>query len=66
MRADLDKPNTSQGATPAGIAAQIGHTAMVKLLYDHGADIHRASNDGERPIHDAARNGHDETVLLIL
>ena len=39
---------------------------MVQLLYDLGADVHRARNGGQRPIHDAARGGHDKTVLLLL
>ena len=66
MRADLDKPNTVDGAAPASMAAQRGHTAMVQLLYDLGADVHRASNDGGRPIHVAAQLGQDKTVLLLL
>ena len=34
---------------------------------DHaGADVHRARDNGVRPIHDAARNGRDKTVLLFL
>ena len=40
---------------------------MVQLLYDLGADVHRARTiDGGRPIHDAAKYGHDRTVLLLL
>ena len=66
LRADLDKPTTVDGGTPAGIAAQQGHVAMVQLLYDLGADVHRARNDGVRPIHMAANQGHDKTVLLLL
>ena len=58
LRADLGKPNTVDGATPAIIAAQNGHTAMVQLLHDLGADVHRAVNDGARPIHLAADGGH--------
>ena len=42
LRADLDKPNTAEGAPPANVAAQQGHTAMVQLLYNLGADVHRA------------------------
>ena len=54
LRADVGKPNTVDGGTPAHAAAQQGHTAMVQLLYDLGADVHRAANDGSRPIHDAS------------
>ena len=32
LRADLDKPNTVDGGTPAHVAAQDGYTAMVQLL----------------------------------
>ena len=58
MRADLDKPSTTETeAVPAHMAAQCGHTAMVQLLYDLGADVHRERNDGARPIHSAAYHG---------
>ena len=66
LRADLDKPNTVHGDTPAGIAAHKGHTAIVQLLHDLGADVHRARNNGSRPIHSAAREGRDKTVLLLI
>jgi len=66
LRADLDKPNTTEGGPPAGIVAQFGHTAMVQLLYDLGADVHRARPDGTRPILGAAGNGHVKTVFLLL
>ena len=67
MRADLDKPATDEaGATTAHIAAQQGHTAMVQLLYDLGADVHRAANTGDRPIHAAAQLGHDKILLLLI
>ena len=66
MRADLDKPNTADGATPTHVAAQCGHTAMVQLLYDLGADVHRANNRGTRPIYSAAQQGHEKALLLII
>jgi len=66
LRAGLDEPNTADGGTPASIAAHQGQTAMVQLLYDLGADVHRAANVGTRPIHDAAKAGCDEAVLLLL
>ena len=67
LRADLDKPATDEaGGTPTGIAVRDGHTAMVQLLYDLGADVHRTANDGVRPMHVAALHGHDKTVLLLL
>ena len=66
-RADLDKTATDEaGGAPVGLAAQLGHTAMVQLLYDLGADVHRPSNDGVRPIHSASQCGRDKTVLLLL
>ena len=47
LRADFDKPNTHDGGVPAGIAAGNGHTAMVQLLYDLGAEANRArAGDG--------------------
>ena len=66
LRADLDKPNKEMGATPSTIAAQEGHRAMVQLLYDLGADVHRARNNGARPIHAAAVEGRNGTLFLLL
>ena len=66
MRADLDKPTTIHGVTPAQIAAGHGHTAMVQFLFDLGADVHLARHDGRRPIHTAARFGHYTTVGVLL
>merc|ERR1712216_953295 len=66
LRADLDKPETTRGHLPIGMASQSGHTAIVQLLDSLGADIHRESNDGARPIHVAARNGRNITVVLLL
>ena len=39
---------------------------MVQLLHDLGADVHRAINDGTRPIHAAAQQGHDKIMLLLI
>ena len=65
MRADLDKPNAVDGGSPAHIAAEHQNTDMVQLLYDLGADVHRARPDGGRPIHAAAGIGRNDTVLLL-
>ena len=66
LRADLDKPNTVDGASPAYIAASKGNTAMVHLLHDLGADVHRVAKRGDRPIHASAHTGQEKTVLLLL
>ena len=65
LRADVDRGAVEMGVTPAHIAAQNGHTAMVQFLYDIGADIHRARNNGLRPIHDAARTGQELSLIHI-
>ena len=44
-------------------ASRNGHTEIVKLLLEAGADVH-AKNDG--PLRLASENGHTEVVKLLL
>ncbi|MCB9678201.1 MAG: ankyrin repeat domain-containing protein [Alphaproteobacteria bacterium] len=38
------------GLDPVGLAAASGHTEVVRLLLQAGADPHIANNEGYRPI----------------
>ncbi|EXJ68497.1 uncharacterized protein A1O5_08290 [Cladophialophora psammophila CBS 110553] len=56
------------GISPLWIAAQQGHTRIVKLLIDgYQADVNTASTDSKRtPLHQASQNGHTEIVRILL
>ena len=48
------------------MAAKNGHTEIVKLLLEQGAQIEEVSEDNRTPFHLAAMKGHTETVKLLL
>lgn len=59
---------SADGFTPLGLAAFFGHPPAVRLLLDHGADVHAVARNAMRvqPIH-AATAAHDaESVRLLL
>ena len=67
--ADGADPNTKDpqsGSTVLSIAALMGHTKVVSLLLEHGADINAKSRDGGTALHAAAFLGRVETVELLL
>ena len=66
LGADLDTPQPQDGGSAAHVAAQLGHTQMVKLLAVLRADVHRRRPDGLIPLHDAAMKGRDAIVRLLL
>jgi hypothetical protein len=54
-------------STPFEVAACCGKTDYVKFLLDYGANIEtRRSWDGRTALMDAALNGHNETLKLLL
>ena len=55
-------------ATPLFLAAENGHTRVIELLLDAGADIHGAEGSRRReyPLHAASAGGHLETIDLLL
>ena len=67
--ADGADPNTKDpqsGSRVLALAALMGHTEVVALLLEHGADINARSQDGGTALHAAAFLGRAETVKLLL
>ena len=63
---DLNKAD-KKGKTPLHIAAENGHTEIVKaLLTGEGIDINARGDSNLTPLHYAARNGHIEVVEVLL
>ncbi|XP_043237792.1 oxysterol-binding protein-related protein 1-like [Amphibalanus amphitrite] len=52
--------------TALHLATYFGHTRVVELLLEHGADINAVNQCGDTPLHKAAHIGHEELVLLLL
>ena len=63
---DVNKALTDSGATPAFIAAQHGHTDMVRCLAENGAKLDQATNEGATPTYIAAEQGHVDVARLLL
>jgi ankyrin repeat protein len=65
---DVNKTDCSQdhSVTPLHTALIHGHDAIVELLLKHGADVHRAANNGRTPLHIAASNGRANVVEWLL
>ncbi len=68
LAGDAD-PNTmdpQSGSTLLATAALMGHTEIVAVLLEHGADVNIKSRDGATALHTAAFLGRAETVKLLL
>lgn len=64
--ADVNGHN-NYGFLPISNAASKGHSAMIGLLLEHGADVNKTEKDGvTTAIHKAATNGHAEAVRVLL
>ena len=67
--ADGADPNTmdpQSGSILLATAALMGHTEVVALLLEHGADVNAKSRDGSTALHTSAFLGRVETVKLLL
>ena len=64
--ADPNTKDPQSGGTLLATAALMGHTEVVALLLEHGADINAKSRDGGTALHAAAFLGRAETVKFLL
>ena len=59
----VERTSTPTATVPSGVPQAYGHTEMVKLLLDHGVDIHADVNDA---LQQSAGRSYTETVGLFL
>ena len=52
--------------SPLTLAACGGHTDLALLLLERGANIEEVNDEGYTPLMEAAREGHEEMVSLLL
>ena len=64
--ADPNTKDPQSGSTLLATAALMGHTKVVSVLLEHGANINARSRDGGTALHAAAFLGRVETVKLLL
>jgi hypothetical protein len=64
--ADVNLQSESNGYTPLTWASSRGHTEVVRLLLEAGADVNVAANDGQTALMRAADYGHAETLRLLI
>ena len=63
---DVNKVDTSFGATPLAWAAMLGDADSAKLLLDGGANLKTTNRDGSTPLHSAAFLGRAKVVAVLL
>ncbi len=64
--ADPNAQDPQSGSTLLATAALMGHTEIVALLVEQGANINAKSRDGSTALHTAAFLGRAETVKFLL
>ena len=56
----------SEGGTPLVCSAILGHTALSKLLSDHGAEMETPDNEGMTALYWAASQGRKKIVEILV
>lgn len=57
---------TDSFESPLTLAACGGHVDLALLLIERGANIEEVNDEGYTPLMEAAREGHEEMVALLL
>lgn len=57
---------TDSFESPLTLAACGGHVELALLLIERGANIEEVNDEGYTPLMEAAREGHEEMVHLLL
>jgi len=52
--------------SPLTLAACGGHAELANLLIERGANLEEVNDEGYTPLMEAAREGHEEMVALLL
>lgn len=66
VRAGLVNVKANDGATPAMVAAALGHTACVSFLIEQGAALEERDKDGKSAFYLAVEEKHVETATVLL
>lgn len=64
--AQVDATTKAGQATPLHRASFMGHSDVVRLLLDHGADPLCLDSDGMTALHKAIEGGHAGTAIILL
>jgi ankyrin repeat protein len=63
---EVDYCKLGEDFSPLGYAAHNGHTAVVKLLLNAGADVLNTDDSYYTPLHSSLCRGHDDIVQMLL
>lgn len=64
--ADIEERGGVRKGTPLHHASFGGHTSVVLLLLEHGANVSSTDTDGATALHEAALNGHEQVAWLLM
>ncbi len=65
-RLTTSEDSLSYRKTPLHVAAEFGHTDVIRLLLEHKADINSRTAMGFTPLHFAAMSGHSAAARLLI
>ena len=65
-QANLEAVHVKSGWTPLLLASDAGHTSVVKVLLDAGAETMATCKNGKTPLSYASYHGHERVVKLLI